>query len=308
METRHLQALIAVADTGSVTRAAELLHVVQPAVTRYIRALETELGTELFERSRSGMRLTQVGRQVTHHARRALAELERAREEARSAQHVVRGIVTVGLLVSTARLLAPALVTEVTKRYPGVRLRVVTGYAGNLVQWLENGDVDVALLFDQPISPTFATTELIIEDLWAVMPKRTATSRPTQPIPLSDVLAKPLIVPSAPHGLRTLIDTAAARVGATVTIAVETNDADLQQCLVAAGHGWSVLPAIVATNKVPGVAMAPISDPTIRRTIVLAVPGRPAPSEAVRSVAGVLHDTAQLAVIDGRWPGARLTE
>lgn len=305
METRHLQALIAVADTGSVTRAAELLHVVQPAVTRYIRTLEAELETELFERSRSGMRLTDVGRQVTHHARRALAELDRAREVARSARHEVRGIVTVGLLVSTARLLAPSVLAQVAELYPGIRLRVVTGYAGNLIQWLERGEVDVALLFDQPISAGIVTSDVVVEELWAVLPLAADTTAP-QSATLADVLAHPLIVPSSPHGLRTLIDAAAARTGTSVQVAVETNDADLQQRFVADGHGWSVLPAIAATRTEPGTTMVPIVDPAVERTIVLALPGRPAPPEAVRYVADILRAAMHSIITVGHWPGARL--
>jgi DNA-binding transcriptional LysR family regulator len=306
METRHLLALIAVADTGSVTRAAELLHVVQPAVTRYIRTLEAELDVELFERSRSGMRLTDVGRQVVHHARRALAELDRAREEAKSSGHEVRGIVTLGLLTSVAGLLAPSVVDEVSRSYPGIRLRVVTGYAGTLSHWLESGDVDMALLFDQPVSAGLRTTELLQEDLWVIAPEDGGLQE-CHPVPLADVLAHPLVMPSSPHGLRTLVEAAAARSGLNVDISVETNDASLQKRLVAAGHGWSVLPAIAAIEVLTGapVSAAPISEPQITRTIVLAHAGRPAPTAAVGSVVDVLRSLVQTAIATGSWPSAR---
>ncbi|WP_257015451.1 LysR family transcriptional regulator [Rhodococcus sp. ACS1] len=83
MDVKQLTALVAVADAGSVTRAAELLHLVQPTVTRQIHTLEQELGVSRFERSRPGMELTEPGRLMLERARRVLAELERARAEIR---------------------------------------------------------------------------------------------------------------------------------------------------------------------------------------------------------------------------------
>src|SRR6478752_2955682 len=147
MDLKQLNAVVAVADTGSVTRAAEILHIVQPAVSRQIHLLEQELGSELFERSRQGMRLTGSGRKLVERARRALAELERARAEIRPVTDELTGLVTVGLLASTAELLAADLVRDVRDRYPGVALRITAGYAGHLREWLEDADVDMALLY-----------------------------------------------------------------------------------------------------------------------------------------------------------------
>ena len=171
MEIRQLRALLAVADTGSVTAAAKTLHVVQPAVTKQIHALESELGVELFERSRSGMSLNASGKLVLERARRALEELDRARAEVLSGTgEDVRGRVSIGLLPSTVGLLAAELISVVSQRYPGIALRVDVGYAGHLAQWLELGDVDVALLFEQPSTSAFRIRPLLREDLWAVAP------------------------------------------------------------------------------------------------------------------------------------------
>ncbi|CAM5531253.1 HTH-type transcriptional regulator HdfR [Streptomyces antimycoticus] len=112
LDVRQLKALVTVAEVGSVTRAAELLHLVQPAVTRQIRTLEEELGVPLFERTRQGMRPTEAGAIMADRARRALNELERARAEVQPTPGVVTGIVTVGLLESTTDLLAEPLVSR----------------------------------------------------------------------------------------------------------------------------------------------------------------------------------------------------
>ncbi|MFF1253901.1 LysR family transcriptional regulator [Pseudarthrobacter sp. NPDC058329] len=304
---RQLQALLAVADTGSVTRAAELLHVVQPAVTRQIHNLETELGATLFDRSRAGMRPTEVGIQVIERARRALSELDRAREEARSSGAGLYGIVTVGLLASTAALLAVPLVLAVTERHPGVRLRVVTGYGGHLSRWLEAGDVDIALTYNQPPAAALDVKPLLEEDLWAVAPPG-AGHVGVEGVDFRELLKRPLVMPSSPHAIRSLVEGVAARVGLSLDIAVETNDAGVQKQLVQGGVGWTVLPGIMVADEAAGGTLnaAPIIDPVIPRRIVLAKPTSVRSTSAVRMVAELLEETV-LGLIDaGRWPSARL--
>src|SRR5882757_3180731 len=113
MDIKQLKALVTVVEVGSVTRAAELLHLVQPAVTRQIRALEHELGVSLFERTCQGMRPTKAGISLAERARRALTELDRARAELTPPPGLVAGIVTVGLLESAAEMLAEPLAAAV---------------------------------------------------------------------------------------------------------------------------------------------------------------------------------------------------
>ncbi len=307
MEMRQLQALLAVADTGSVTRAAELLHIVQPAVTRQIHNLETELGVTLFDRSRSGMRPTEVGIQVVERARRALNELARAREEARSAGSALYGIVTVGLLTSTASLLSVPLVTAVAEQHPGLRLRVVTGYGGHLSRWLEAGDVDIALTYNQPPTATLDVRPLLEEDLWAVAPPA-EKDIPPQGIDLSNLLQRRLVMPSAPHGIRSLVESAAARAGLTLDVGVETNDAQVQKQLVQSGIGWTVLPGIlVAEDAAAGLLnAAPITAPTIPRRIVLANPTPARSTPAVCLVAKLLAESVLNQIRSGNWASARM--
>lgn len=304
MEIRQLRALLAVADTGSVTAAAKALHVVQPAVTKQIRALEAELGVELFSRSRSGMSLNSNGKQVLDRARRAMEELDRARTEVLSGEGAaVRGRVAVGLLPSTVELLAPELVSTVADRYPGIALRVDVGYAGHLAQWLESGDIDVALLFEQPSESSFRITPMVREDLWAVAPAA-AGLRAQEAVSLEEVLRHPLVLPAAPHGLRNIVDAAAA--GMDVSVAVETNDASLQRRLVADGHGWTILPPAVAADVADAVSCAPIAGAPLSRTIGTAVARDPARSRACDVVVDVLGEVIATSVTGGAWPSARL--
>ncbi|MFC3216783.1 LysR family transcriptional regulator [Comamonas sp. JC664] len=93
MDFKQLKAFLTVADTGSVTRASELLHVVQPAVSRQLKLLEEDLGCALFERERHGMVLTEQGQELASYARRAFGELEKARLQLAGTQDEVTGLV-----------------------------------------------------------------------------------------------------------------------------------------------------------------------------------------------------------------------
>ncbi|MEU9588970.1 LysR family transcriptional regulator [Streptomyces sp. NPDC048219] len=307
MDVKQLKALVTVAEVGSVTRAAELLHLVQPAVTRQIRTLEEELGVPLFQRTRQGMRPTDAGQIMVDRARRALNELERARAEVQPRSGQVTGIVTVGLLESTSDLLAEQLVAAVGEAHPGVELRLMTGYSGHLQQWLDTGDLDLTLLYNLDSSPSLHARPLVRERLWAVAPA-SAGLRADSPVAFSRVAAHPLVMPAAGHALRTLIDAAAARSGGTMEVAVQTNSMRVQKQLVLAGHGWTVLPGVgIAEDVAEGrLSAAPLCEPDVRRSIVLGTPryGRVPPAVAV--VARELVRRITEAVSQGRWPSAQL--
>ncbi|WP_133917513.1 LysR family transcriptional regulator [Streptomyces sp. NBC_00582] len=306
MDLKQLKALVTVAEVGSVTRAAELLHLVQPAVTRQIRALEDELGVALFERTRQGMRPTEAGTVMVERARRALDELERARAEVQPAPGAVTGIVTAGLLESTADLLAEPLVSTLAEEHPGVELRLMTGYSGHLQRWLDDGDLDLTLLYNLDSTPSLHARPLVRERLWAVAPPAAGLSA-DRPVPFAEVAARPLVMPASGHGLRALIDAAAGRARAAMEMAVQTNSMRVQKRLVLAGHGWTVLPGVgIAEDVARGtLSAAPLCEPEVWRSIVLATPRAGRTPPAVQVVARELVRQVESAVGQGRWPSAR---
>jgi DNA-binding transcriptional LysR family regulator len=307
VDLKQLKAMVTVAEVGSVTRAAELLHLVQPAVTRQIRALEQELGVELFERTRHGMRLTDAGAVMVDRARRALLELGRARAELRPSRTGVTGIVTVGLLESTADLLTESLVTAVRRDYPNVELRVLTGYSGHLQRWLDDGDLDLSLLYNLAGVPSLNVVPLATEQLWAVAPPDDALD-PRRPVSLAAVATHPIVMPAPGHALRALIDSASAQAGVGFVVSVETNSLRLQKQLVLGGHGWTILPGVgIADDVASGrLAAAPLSAPEIRRLIVMAIRRSARIPTAAEVVARELAHQVRAAVREGRWLSARL--
>jgi DNA-binding transcriptional LysR family regulator len=307
VDVRQLKALVTVVEAGSVTRAAELLHLVQPAVTRHIRALEQELGVPLFERTRQGMRPTPAGMSLAERARRALTELDRARAELAPAPDTVTGIVSVGLLESTVELLAEPLVSALRSDHPGIELRVLTAYSGHLQQWLDDGDLDVSLLYSLTSIPSLNTRKLLREKLWVAAPPSDGL-RAEEPVSLARIAERRVVMPAPGHALRTLIDQAAAQAHVEFGIAVQTNSMALQKQLVRSGHGWTILPGAGIAEEVAAGALsaAPVSEPEIWRSIVLGRPRDGRRSPAADAVAVELVRQVKMAASQSRWPSAQL--
>ncbi|MGU7784368.1 LysR family transcriptional regulator [Burkholderia sp. PU8-34] len=306
MDIKQLRALLAVAETGSVTRAAEALHLVQPAVSRQLKLLEEDIGAALFDRGRYGMELTESGEILVEHARRALLELDRARAEILPSDAQIRGVVTVGLLPSTADLLAGPLLSAIKARHPAVSLRIAVGYAGHLHDWLDAGEVDVTLLYNPKATPTLQAHPLLEESLYAIGPPGAPLDL-QRPVALDTLTGRPMILPSAPHGIRNLLEQACPGSGVRLNVVAETNSMNVQKQLVAGGHGYTILPGICVTDDVARghLRAAPLSDPGLQRTIVLALPNTRRIAAAVRAVTAILVDEMRDAVERGAWPAAR---
>ena len=310
MDFKHLRAFLTVAETGNVTRAAEILHLVQPAVSRQIRLLEEDVGTALFERERHGMVLTKAGQALAGHARRAMLELDRARMEiTATAAAGLSGLVTLGLLPSTVDIISGGLISAVAVAYPGIRIRLTVGYAGTLLRWLESGEVDAALLYGAERSAAIQTSRLVEEPLWVVGPKD-AGLRPDRAVPLAGLVEHPLVLPSAPHGIRALVEHACAVAQVSLRVSAETNALSVQRALVLGGHGLTILPPIAVADdlRMGRLSGAPLADPPIHRAIVLGLPVNRSTGQHVRRSIELLTGEMRRAIdsgiwIEGRWLG-----
>ena len=306
MDFRQLKTFLTVVDTGNITRAAEILHIVQPAVSRQIKLLEEDLNTLLFERQRQGMVLTESGKLLVDYARRSMLELDRARAAISGAQKGVGGLVTLGLLPSTIDVLSGPLLSAIAQEFPGIKLRLTMGYAGTLLRWLESGEIDAALLYGAERSPDIQIEPLIEEPLWVVWSNHFAIKR-GKSFALKDLTKHPIILPSTPHGIRTLVDHACATSKLTLNIVAEANALSLQKSLALTGHGLTILPPIAVVDELRSKQLtgAPLSGPAISRTIVLALPTNRATNQHVRCALDVLTECARQAVKQGTWPEGR---
>jgi len=305
MDIRQLSAFLAVAESGSATRAAEMLHIVQPAVSRNIRLLEEEIGQPLFNRQRHGMTLTNAGVILADHARRAIRELDEARARLVPGAGAVTGTVAVGFLPSTCDVLATGFIQRLATLHPDVSVRLSVGYAGYVQHWLESGEVDIALLYDMRPVPGLLLAPLLEEQLYLVGSAQ-AGLRLHEARTLKELASLSLILPSAPHGLRSLIERAGVAAGVDIRAKVETNAMTLQKSLVRQGFGYTVLPACAVSEELEAglLTAAPLAGPGLTRRVVLArrLGGRFTPAAA--AAADVLVCEMRRLVDSGRWSGA----
>ena len=305
MDLKQLRALIAIAETGSVTRAAEMLHIVQPAVSRQLRLLEEEMGTTLFDRGQRGMELTAAGEMLVVHAGRVLSELDMAKAEIVPDPGAVIGSVTIGFLPSTADLLAAPLVRQLKQKYPRLMISISVAYAGHLRKRLEDGDVDVALLYDSKPSNLLELKPLLDEPLYLVGPASAGLARDT-PVPLQELSKHPLILPGHPHGLRALLDQVCGVNHVDLNIVAETDSMGVQKSLVWNQIGYTVLPGVAIYDdlKEGRLSVSPISAANLMRRIVLASSLTRRSSTAVRCATTELCALIHAMVEDGKWTGA----
>jgi LysR family nitrogen assimilation transcriptional regulator len=268
--------------------------------------LEDDVGAPLFERDRRGMQLTEAGHILLDRARRALRELESAQQEIRPTPGLVSGAVSLGLLPSSCELLTAPLVGALQRAFPQIRVSLSVGYTDHLLRWLESGEIDAALLYDPAASPALDVKPLVEESLSLVGLASIGLSD-DYPVSVAALGDAPLVLPSAPHRLRSLVEHACAVAGVGITFAAETNALSVQKALVAQGYGVTVMPRVAVQQEIErGVfSAARIDGEAFLRRIYLAIPTTRRSSTAVRCATTVLQNCVREIACSGEWAGAR---
>ena len=271
MEIRQLECFASVADLGSFTRAAWLLQVPQPALSRQVRALETELRQTLFHRNGRGVRLTEAGKRFLAHCRVILMQIERARTELDASRDDPTGAVVIGLPHSLARRLTVPCVLQFRQLFPQGTLRIMEGLTVHLQEWLQAGRLDIALLHDPVPTPMLETLPLLEHNLYVVAARTARKSALPPEIALAQLADLPLLLPGRPHPMRMLIETQLANIGLRPRIVQELDAIAGILDLVEAGLGH----AVVSLNAVPHDGVARFSShkivsPELRSVLVVA--------------------------------------
>jgi DNA-binding transcriptional LysR family regulator len=150
LDLRQLSAFLAIVQHGSLGRAAEHLHITQPALSRTVRRLETQLGVPLFERHTTGMRLTPFGEALHPHATLLLRGSEQATEEINALRGVARGTIRVGTMASAASMVLPLAIDNVLTHWPQLQVRILEGVGDVMTTALLNYEIDLAICITLP--------------------------------------------------------------------------------------------------------------------------------------------------------------
>lgn len=258
----HLPLLAALRETRNVTRAAELLGVPQPTVSRRLAALAEALGAPLTVPDGRGIRLTRAAELLAEAAERGLAALDTGVRLAREEVSPESGHVVLGFLHLLGRSLVPSLLRGHRARHPGVRFTLVQGSRQDMVDRLTGGELDLALVAPLPDVPALACAGLVDEEILLSVPAghRLAGRREVR---VAELAEEEFVLLEQGYGVRTLTDELCAAAGFTPRIAFEGQESDTVRGLVAAGLGVALLPRF-GPGSPAGVAEVPLAPPPYR--------------------------------------------
>ncbi|MFJ8599676.1 LysR family transcriptional regulator [Streptomyces shenzhenensis] len=261
VDTRLLRSFAAVADTGSLTRAAERLFLSQPALTKQIKQLETRLGVRLFTRSRAGMTLTEPGRTLAARAPALLADWDRLLRETKGAADRAARVLRVGFMASAANEATQHIVAEFARRRPGWRADMRQAAWSDPTAGLAGGDTDVALLrLPFPGQDALRVAVLFSEPRWIALPAGHPLST-RDLISFRDLWDEPFVAAPPESGAwRDHWLAAGEREGHPVRIGAVTDRPDDWLSAIANGYGIALAPESAARYYArPGVVYRPVS-------------------------------------------------
>lgn len=307
MELRQLRYFVAIVDHGSLSRAAVVLHVAQPALTQQLRQLEEDLGAQLLHRSAQGVHSTDAGKVFYEHAQAILKQVADART---AVTHSARpsGAVTLGLPHSISGALALPLLTAARARYPDITLQLTEELTGNLAEQLKSGRVNLAVLFDDGQLTPFATTPLAEEALRFVCRADSPWFAGRDAITLAEAVGATLILPGLQHGVRPRIEAVARAAGLTPATVIEINSIAILKSALMADMGATILPVapVLAEIERGQMRWLDIRDPAISRTVVLCASRTLPLTNAATAISKLVADVAHQLCESGAWPGATL--
>lgn len=281
MDLVELRSFAAVARHRHFTRAAEELHVGQPAVSQHVRRLERQLGLQLLRRTSRSVELTEAGELLLARAESALAEVEAGLDELAELRGLRRGRLTVGAMQSLAPFDLAAALATFRERYPEIDIRVVEDAGRNLLAGVEAGRLDLAFApLDGSAPDTLDTHELFRDRLVAIVGPGSALAR-RKAVELAELRDEPFVFLQGGTGLRTAVERAARAVGYLPRVGLETNELTRVVALVAAGLGVSVVSPAVAADAGDRVATLTLR-PALERRVALVwrAERRPSPAAA----------------------------
>jgi LysR family nitrogen assimilation transcriptional regulator len=303
MDLRQLRYFVGIVQAGSLSRAADHLHVAQSAISHHLARLEAELGKQLVMRGPKGVVLTEAGTALYRHAEAILRQIETARADVISAVTVPSGHVSIGFPSALAAILGYDLFIRVRNTYPQILLHLTDGNSSLLRERLDNGRLDIAVLFAGRSERGLAVEPLLLEELFYV-----SAAPDSAPISLADALRTPLILPGPGSGIQRAAREACRERGLNLAPIGEIDMIDTVRQAVAAGIGSTILPwsALYDGDRDITLNYRRFADAKLERPVAICLSEVAQRSPAIEAVAATLKDLVRNLVESGRWHGVRL--
>ncbi len=303
MDFKQLKAFATLAEFGSFSRAAAVLSVAQPVLSRQIKTLEQELGIELFYRNGRGIVLTEAGKLLHGYSGGVLDTVARATSEVMALRASPRGTIAIGMPPSVGAVLTVPLVQTFRAEFPLISMRVVEGFSGHLLEWLATGKIDVAVLYNAPRTSNLRAEPLLQEELLLLGAVSDPAGLPDEPVPARRLPELPMIIPSRPHGLRLVVDALLGEAAIDMNVILEVDAMPSTLGLVEAGVGYTLLSYGPARHLIEAGRLKSwsIVDPMLTRQLILATSSQRPTTSATRSLAAMVRLQVHDLVRRGLW-------
>lgn len=280
LDLRPVYFFTKVAEVGSFSRAAPLLGVGQPVLSKEIRRLEELYGATLLYRNGRGVSLTNAGQLFLSAAEEIIGGVARARRSLLSVAERPGGPVSIGMPAMLGSDVLLGAVRSFHDATPDASITIREGFCSETMRWLADGEIDLAILYDPPKSNTLLADLLGRDELMLVSrPDNAGDAMSDSSVALREVLRGPLLLPPEPHRIRLHLSSLARKMGCSLNVPLEIAGAASMLDLVRAGLGVTVLPYGLVQNA-HGQGMVrcrPIAEPDVHPGVYLAYsPVRPA--------------------------------
>lgn len=272
MDYQAWKLFIDAAELGSLSKTAEAYRTTQPHISRQISALEAECGGRLFQRTGRGVVLTELGLRIMPKVREWLAGTEQLANDIRTTSGTPVGAVRIGTLPSTAHPLVSTLYYQLKERYPLIRLQVREGQGAQLETWLDEGSVDLAILYRQADTSADGDIPLLQTPTYLVA-RRGDPLTAGETVPFSALHKLPLVLFCRPSSWRDRLDLLCEQQGVALNVALEADSLGLQTRVIADGGVYGLLGryAISAAPEHELLQYARLVEPDISRYVALAM-------------------------------------
>ncbi|MCG5078126.1 LysR family transcriptional regulator [Paraburkholderia tagetis] len=269
LNLRDIRALVAVAEAGNFTRAAERLHLSQPALTVQIRRLEETIGTRLFDRNSRNVALTPAGRELLPLMRKSLHDMENVLRDARALGDGERGTIRLACLPTFAASVLPELVIGMKREVPRVAFEIRDVVASTVNALVRNEDADVGLTGGEVSDPMLEVLHTGVDRLVAVCPRAHPLAKKRR-ITLDDLVRSPLVLTAPGTSVRAVVDAALSETREAPDISCEPTYMMTAVAMVRAGLGITILPETAREVRAePGLIVKPIDHPAFVRPIAI---------------------------------------
>ena len=293
MDIRQLKTFVDVATNGSYARTAAIVGVAQSALSRQVSALERSIGDRLFHRTGRGVVLTELGERMLPRARALVADADAWTEAARGERAQPHGEVTLGVVPVASRGLIASITGELRNSLPGIRLRALEAYSGQVEEWLAAGRVEIGI-YNRYRRGRIANAEVLARTEVHLITRRSHPMTRRREVAVRSLAEIPLALPVRPNSLTSVLTGLAASQHFDLDIRFEAGSTPLIRDVMLASDLATISPREVFSREIASgeLSAIPIVRPKILQTTWMSLSSHHPPSDAAKIVARLIRQMA----------------